>query len=64
MKVNGKAVKLEEPVSLAEFLEADKYNLFRIAVELNGSVVPKEAYRTVILSPGDILEIVNFVGGG
>lgn len=64
MKVNGKTVRLEEPVSLAEFLEAGGYSLFRIAVELNGVVVPKEAYGAVTLSPGDTLEIVSFVGGG
>lgn len=64
MKVNGKTVSLEEPVSLAEFLRRSGYNLPRVAVELNGTIVPKATYEEVILSPEDTLEIVSFVGGG
>lgn len=64
MKVNGKPVLLEEPVKLKGFLEKSGFDLQRIAVELNGSIVPKAAYDEVTLSPEDVLEVVNFVGGG
>lgn len=36
----------------------------RIAAELNGEIIPKASYGSTILSDGDSLEIVNFVGGG
>jgi len=36
----------------------------RIAVERNGQVVPKARYDAEVLSEGDRLEIVHFVGGG
>lgn len=36
----------------------------RVAVERNGEIVPRTAWATVILEPGDKLEVVQFVGGG
>jgi sulfur carrier protein len=44
----------------------EKLNLRRgrVAVELNQSVIPKAEWASVVLQPGDKVEIVNFVGGG
>ena len=36
----------------------------RIAVERNGEIVPRASWASVILQPGDKLEVVQFVGGG
>lgn len=36
----------------------------RIAVELNGEIVPKSQHETTALNNGDQLEIVVAVGGG
>lgn len=35
-----------------------------IAVECNGSIVPKTSYEEKLLEDGDSLEVVSFVGGG
>ena len=64
MKVNGTVVSLEKNMSLHDYLTAQKFDLRLVAVELNGKLVPKSAYATVILSDEDLLEIVRFVGGG
>jgi sulfur carrier protein len=64
LKVNGKTVSLEEPVKLKDFLLSSGYDLPKIAVELNGAIVPRASYDEVMLSPEDTLEIVSFVGGG
>lgn len=64
MKVNGKTVSPDAPVTLKGFLQIRGYDLARVAVELNGSIVPKASYGEVTLSPEDTLEIVSFVGGG
>jgi sulfur carrier protein len=65
MKVNGCAITLTvKNQSLWDFLESRKYDMKRIAVERNGKIVPKTAYKDVTLSQEDTLEIVNFVGGG
>ncbi|WP_394925576.1 sulfur carrier protein ThiS [uncultured Robinsoniella sp.] len=64
MKVNGQITTLSETTSLENFLKAKNYNLLRIAVELNGEIVPKGKFDSVVLSDADCLEIVSFVGGG
>ena len=62
--VNGKEFIPEQPVTVAEYLEANQYQINRIAVELNYEIVPKNTYASTVLKDGDILEIVSFVGGG
>lgn len=64
MKVNGQEKKLEGPVALDVFLEQEGYNTARIAVEQNGTIIPKSRYQSIQLSDADTLEIVHFVGGG
>jgi sulfur carrier protein len=64
MRVNGQEVVLGEPCTLLTFLEREGYVLTRLAVEKNGKIVPKAAYESELLSEGDRLEIVSFVGGG
>ncbi|MDR2846204.1 MAG: sulfur carrier protein ThiS [Candidatus Methanoplasma sp.] len=64
MKVNGNDVRVDAPVTLAEFIVSNNYNIDRVAVELNGKIVPKRSYNDVQIGNGDTLEIVGFVGGG
>lgn len=64
--VNGKSVSVpaEETLTVAEYLQKNRYQTNRIAVELNGEILPKTEYASTQLSNGDTLEIVSFVGGG
>lgn len=62
--VNGKELELKEPLTLEVFLTESHYNLKRVAVEMNGEIVPKSVYATTLLHNGDKLEVVSFVGGG
>ena len=64
MRVNGKQVELKESLVLNEFLESNGYALTKVAVELNGKIVPRKEYTATILEDTDALEIVCFVGGG
>lgn len=64
MKVNGEETALKQATILQTYLEQLGYNTDRIAVERNGSIVPKSMYKECILSDSDTLEIVHFVGGG
>ena len=36
----------------------------KVAVERNGTIVPRSTHGEAPLSDGDVLEIVHFVGGG
>ena len=50
--------------SVAEYLNSAGYDLMRVAVELNGDIVPKAQYDDTIFKDGDNVEVVSFVGGG
>ena len=64
MRVNGKQVEIKERLTLETFLESNGYVLTKVAVELNGKIVPRKEYAATILEDTDVLEIVCFVGGG
>jgi sulfur carrier protein len=64
MRVNGKQVELKERLTLEKFLESNGYALTKVAVELNGKIVPRKEYAATILQDTGALEIVCFVGGG
>ena len=63
VKVNGKPLDIAGK-TIAEYLATTNYDIKRIATELNGDIVPKAAYAGTVLSDGDSIEIVSFVGGG
>ncbi|MCL5257537.1 MAG: sulfur carrier protein ThiS [Chloroflexi bacterium] len=64
IRVNGKDRELREETNLADFLSAFQVDPRRVVVELNGDILPRDSYGTVLLKPGDVLEVVHFVGGG
>lgn len=61
--INGEKVEKNE-IKLSAYLEENGINPHRIAVELNGEILPKSQYSDTVLKDGNIIEIVNFVGGG
>lgn len=63
VKVNGQDTEAGEK-TIAEYLKTANYDQKRIAVELNGEIVPKAQYANTLLKNGDCLEVVSFVGGG
>ena len=62
--INGKPVQLESSVSLEQFLDERNVNTKFVAVAYNGNVLQKEDYSGIVLDEGDVLEIVQPVGGG
>ena len=62
--VNGKEIQMKQSISVAAYLENAGYQMKRIAVELNGDILPKYEYSYTMLKDGDRLEVVTFVGGG
>ena len=61
--INGEKIEKDE-ILLSGYLEENGINPQRIAVELNGEILPKSQYSNTVLKEGDVVEIVNFVGGG
>ena len=63
VRVNGEEKDIAGK-TLAEYLTAANYDMKRIAVEHNGDIVAVARYGETVLSDGDGIEIVSFVGGG
>lgn len=63
VKINGETVAVDGK-TIAEYLATTSYDAKRIAIERNGDIVPKAQYAETVLSDGDTLEVVSFVGGG
>ena len=63
VKVNGVELDIAGK-TVAEYLAATNYDPRRIAVERNGDIVSKSRYGETVLTDGDSLEVVSFVGGG
>lgn len=61
--VNGTSLDISGQ-NLEGYLAGEGYDKKRIAVELNGEIVPKAQYGQTVLKDGDALEVVSFVGGG
>lgn len=63
--LNGTTRRLEPPTStIAQLLRAEGLAERRVAVEVNGEIVPKGRHDTHELQPGDRVEIVHALGGG
>ena len=64
LNVNGQSRQTRDGLTVADLLADSKLDNVRVAVELNGQVVPRRDFATVRLADGDRLEIVTLVGGG
>jgi sulfur carrier protein len=62
--LNGEPYEVEQPLSVAELLDKLDIDSRRVAIEYNFSILKRYAFPQTIVSEGDRLEIVNFVGGG
>ena len=64
ISLNGEPHQLAGPLSIAALLAQLDIDARRVAVEHNLTVVKRTAFDRTIVSDGDQIEIVNFVGGG
>lgn len=62
--LNGKTRDLEAGVTVSALLELLGVNPQRVAVAVNGEVVPRREWSDVAIGDGDTVEIVRAVGGG
>ena len=64
IRLNGESRELPGPVSITALLAALDIDPRQVAVEHNFVVIRRDAYPSTVVSDGDEVEIVNFVGGG
>ena len=64
IQLNGEPHGADSGITVARLVEQLKLKPGRIAVEINRAVVPKLSFEQTVISDGDVVEIINFVGGG
>jgi sulfur carrier protein len=62
--LNGEARQTPAPQTVAELLRSEGLAERRVAVEVNGEIIPRGLHATHALQPGDRIEIVHALGGG
>tara|TARA_Y100001958_G_C20671060_1_gene190290 strand:+ start:80 stop:283 length:204 start_codon:yes stop_codon:yes gene_type:complete len=64
IQLNGKKITIRSEFTLFDLLKKYKFNNKKIAVEHNGSIIPKTKFKKKYLKDKDKIEIVHFIGGG
>jgi|TARA_B110000967_G_C18791139_1_gene513401 sulfur carrier protein len=64
IQLNGKKISIKSNFSILDLLKKYKLLNKKIAIEYNGTIVPKVNYKKKYLKNDDKLEIVHFIGGG
>ncbi len=62
--VNNQSRTVDEGQTLTDLINAMGLDAARIAVEYNRDILTREQLPEIPLHEGDVIEIVNFVGGG
>ncbi len=62
--VNGDTHEVAAATSLQQLIEILQLGDSKIAIEVNGRIVPRSLFQQTILQTDDKLEIVQAIGGG
>ncbi|TBR13540.1 MAG: sulfur carrier protein ThiS [Lysobacter sp.] len=62
--LNGEPRAFAAPLDIASLLAAEGLGDRRVAVEVNGEIVPRSRHAGHALHDGDRVEIVHALGGG
>ena len=64
IQLNGEPRRIESETTIATLLDAEGLAQRRVAVEVNGEIVPRGRHAEHRLHDGDKVEIVHALGGG
>lgn len=62
--LNGEPRDLRDGLTVAELVNELGLRVRRIAVEINLDILARDDYEQRALRDGDVVEIVQFIGGG
>ncbi len=62
--LNGECSPVPPECTVVRLLTETSMGDRKVAVEVNGSIVPRSAHATHVLREGDRVEIVHALGGG
>ncbi|TWT21069.1 sulfur carrier protein ThiS [Luteimonas marina] len=64
IQLNGEALAVAQGATVRALLEQQGLGERRVAVEVNGEIVPRSRHAGHVLAEGDRVEIVHALGGG
>ena len=64
IQLNGKKIKIQRNLSIKDLIKKYRLKENKIAIELNGTILPKDHYKNKKVKNNDKIEIVQFIGGG
>lgn len=64
LQLNGQATELPNRLTARDLLEHLALAGKRVALEVNGEIVPRSSHAAHELKDGDTIEIIHAVGGG
>ena len=64
IRLNGASHELAKGTTVAGLLREAGFAERRVAVEVNGTIVPRSRHDAHLLQAGDAVEIVQALGGG
>jgi sulfur carrier protein len=64
VRINGKDREIPDGLTVRGLLEHLELEPSLVVVERNREILSRDEYSRVRVGPGDLLELVHFVGGG
>ncbi|MEE2746681.1 MAG: sulfur carrier protein ThiS [Pseudomonadota bacterium] len=64
IQLNGSPYQCIDSETLQDLVGELKLDIRKLAIEINLEIIPRSGYSSYILSDGDQVEIVHFIGGG
>ena len=61
---NGETKEITDGITLISFIRDMDLNPDTVVAECDGRIIKRDEYDTMVLSEGNILELIRFVGGG
>ena len=64
IQLNGKKISINSKFSVKDLIKKYRLKEKKIAIEVNGIILPKQNYSKKKLKNNDKVEVVKFIGGG
>ena len=61
---NGETKEITPHTTLISFIRDMDLNPDTVVAECDGRIIKRNEYDTLVLSDGNVLELIRFVGGG
>jgi sulfur carrier protein len=62
--INGETKEITPNTTLFTFIKDMDLNPDTVVAECDGRIIKRDEYDTLVLSDGNVLELIRFVGGG